>query len=66
MCELCGTEEERERGREQCRLLAQRLERLADNLYALAGGMLKPHSQDTKSMMGLAHEIIISLVNEYL
>lgn len=66
MCNLCGTEEERKRGREYEKQKADEFARMAGYCRQLANGTLDPHTDAMKPVTSLAHSLLRELVNDYI
>jgi len=66
MCDLCGTEEEREKGRRRAAYMAEQLDRLSSTYRAMANGRFKPHGDDGKNTLPLATLVIRELVAEWI
>jgi len=66
MCNLCGTEEERQNGRKSEGIKADDFQRMANYCRGLATGNIKPHSDDMKPVVLLAKTLLRTLVNDYI
>lgn len=66
MCNLCGNEEEQQKGREAALLLADDLVRLAGRYRSMARGLLKPHTAEMGGTVSLAKSVIRKLVDEWI
>jgi hypothetical protein len=67
MCDLCSAVEvERKAAQKHELLLGNDLKRLADKLYQLSSGAIKPHSKEAEVIGLLAKRMIYNLVVDWL
>jgi hypothetical protein len=65
MCHLCGTDEEKVKGREHEKQLSKELERMAMYCRLMSTGELNPHSDAMIPVTGLAKHLIRELMADY-